>query len=629
MSAEMENVQAVSDAYVDPPKFKYREMVRAFLTAVREYKKPTFIAIIFIALETLLECMIPFVMALLIDLLGEYQTGVSSSSEILNTVLIFAAILVALATCSLICGITSGRFAARASIGFSTNIRRDLFKKTTEFSFNNIDKFSVSSLVTRQTTDVFYIQMAYMMCIRIALRAPLMLIFSIVMAVVQSPQISWVYAITIPFLLAGLIAIIWVVMPIFIKVFKKYDALNESIEENVRGIRVVKTYARENYEKKKFKARSAEIKQGFTKAERIMALSNPIMMFSMYLSMALLIFIGSYMILDGIDFTIDSSGKEVLDFAGLTIGQLSSLITYGAQILSSLMMISMVFVMISMSTASMRRVYEVMIEEPTIKNCENPLYEIADGSIEFNDVNFKYKANAQKFALSNINLKIKSGEMVGIVGGTGSSKSTLVNLISRFYDTTTGEVLVGGKNVKEYDLETLRNGVSMVLQKNVLFSGTINENLRWGNKNATDDEIKEACKIAQADSFVESFPDKYETYIQQGGTNVSGGQKQRLCIARAILKKPKILILDDSTSAVDTKTDAYIRKGLRETLPDVTKIIIAQRVSSVQDADLIIVMDNGTINGMGTHDELLKTNKIYREIYDMQNRIGGGQNDQK
>ena len=360
-----------------------------------------------------------------------------------------------------------------------------------------------------------------------------------------------------------------------------------------------------------------------------MALSNPIMMFSMYLSMALLIFIGSYMILDGIDFTTDSSGKEVLDFAGLTIGQLSSLITYGAQILSSLMMISMVFVMISMSTASMRRVYEVMIEEPTIKNCENPLYEIVDGSIEFNDVNFKYKANAQKFALSNINLKIKSGEMVGIVGGTGSSKSTLVNLISRFYDTTTGEVLVGGKNVKEYDLETLRNGVSMVLQKNVLFSGTINENLRWGNKNATDDEIKEACKIAQADSFVESFPDKYETYIQQGGTNVSGGQKQRLCIARAILKKPKILILDDSTSAVDTKTDAYIRKGLRETLPDVTKIIIAQRVSSVQDADLIIVMDNGTINGMGTHEELLKTNKIYREIYDMQNRIGGGQNDQK
>ena len=375
--------------------------------------------------------------------------------------------------------------------------------------------------------------------------------------------------------------------------------------------------------------RSTEIKQGFTKAERIISLSNPIMMFSMYLSMALLIFIGSYMILDGIDFTTDSSGKEVLDFAGLTIGQLSSLITYGAQILSSLMMISMVFVMISMSTASMRRVYEVMIEEPTIKNCENPLYEIADGSIEFNDVNFKYKANAQKFALSNINLKIKSGEMVGIVGGTGSSKSTLVNLISRFYDTTTGEVLVGGKNVKEYDLETLRSGVSMVLQKNVLFSGTINENLRWGNKNATDDEIKEACKIAQADSFVESFPNKYETYIQQGGTNVSGGQKQRLCIARAILKKPKILILDDSTSAVDTKTDAYIRKGLRETLPDVTKIIIAQRVSSVQDADLIIVMDNGTINGMGTHEELLKTNKIYREIYDMQNRIGGGQNDQK
>ena len=614
------------DLNVDPPKFKYSEMIRAFLSAVREYKKPTFIAIIFIVLETLIECTIPFIMSLLIDTMGDYSTGKLGDASIMNIVLIYAAILVALAAASLVCGITAGRFSARASIGFSTNIRRDLFKKTTEFSFNNIDKFSVSSLVTRQTTDVFYIQMSYMMSIRIALRAPLMLIFSIVMAVIQSPEISWVYAITVPLLVIALGIIIYVVMPIFVKVFKKYDALNESIEENVRGIRVVKTYAREDYEKAKFKDRSAEIKVGFTKAERIISLTNPVMMFSMYVSMALLIFVGSYMILDGIGWVANENGELVIGFASLTVGQLSSLITYGAQILSSLMMISMVFVMISMSTASMRRVYEVMIEEPTIKNPENPIYEVGDGSIEFKDVNFKYKANAQKFALSNINLKINSGEMVGIVGGTGSSKSTLVNLISRFYDTTTGEVLLGGKNVKEYDLETLRNNVSMVLQKNVLFSGTIKDNLRWGNKNATDEETVEACKIAQADPFIQTFPDKYDTYIQQGGSNVSGGQKQRLCIARAILKKPKVLILDDSTSAVDTKTDAFIRKGLRETLPDVTKIIIAQRISSVQDADLILVMDNGTINGMGTHEELLKSNKIYKEIYNMQNRVGGSDN---
>lgn len=608
------------DVSVDPPKFKYGEMIRKFLTAIREYKKPSIIAVIFIALETLLECFIPFVMAKLIDTMGDYEALGSDPNLILNTVLIYAAILIVLAMCSLICGITAGRFSARAAIGFSTNIRRDLFKKITEFSFNNIDKFSVSSLVTRQTTDVFYIQMSYMMCIRIALRAPLMLIFSIVMAVIQSPQISWVYAVTVPILAVALIAIIWVVMPIFVKVFKKYDALNESIEENVRGIRVVKTYAREEYEKEKFKARSADIKNGFTKAERIISLTNPAMMACMYISMALLIFVGSWAILNGI--VINKEGTPV--FTYMTIGQLSSLITYGAQILSSLMMISMVFVMISMSTASMRRVYEVMTEVPTIKNPKNPVKEVEDGSIVFNNVNFKYKENAQKYALSDINLKINSGEMVGIVGGTGSSKSTLVNLISRFYDTTTGEVLVGGKNVKDYDLETLRNNVSMVLQKNVLFSGTIKDNLRWGNKEASDEEMIAACKISQADSFVQTFPKKYDTYIEQGGTNVSGGQKQRLCIARAILKKPKILILDDSTSAVDTKTDAFIRKGLRETLPDVTKIIIAQRVSSVQDADLIIVMDNGTINGMGTHEELLKTNKIYKEIYDMQNKIGGG-----
>lgn len=593
--------------------YKFSDMVKALYKYARDYKKESILSVVFIALETFFECCIPFVMAKLIDVMQK-----SASEEMLNITLTYGGILLGLAMCSFVCGYTSAKTSAKASVGYSTALKSALFRKINSFSFNNIDKFSVSSLVTRQTVDVFYIQNAFMITIRIGIRAPLMLIFALVMTIVQSPQVSWIFAITIPVLILALGIIIRIVIPIFMKVFTKFDKLNESIEENVRGIRVVKTYVREDYEKEKFGKASGEIKKGFVKAERIIALNNPIMMCTMYLSMSLIIFIGSLIIIQ--TGYIDANGNP----AGvLTLGQMSSMITYGAQILSSLMMVSMIFIMITMSMASMERVYEVLIEKPTIVNPLNPVTEVKDGTIEFKNVNFKYKETAKRFALSNINLKIENGQMIGIVGGTGSSKSTLVNLISRFYDTTEGEVLVSGVNVKDYDIKTLRNNVSMVLQKNILFSGTIKENLKWGNKNATDEEIIEACKIAQADSFVESFPDKYETYIQQGGTNVSGGQKQRLCIARAILKKPKVLIFDDSTSAVDTKTDALIKEGLRKALPNTTKIIIAQRLSSVEDADLILVMDDGMINGMGTHEELLKTNAIYKEIYNIQNKVGG------
>lgn len=597
-------------------KVSYFTIFKRFLQCVREYKVPSILSICFITLETLLECIIPFIMSILLDLMEK----AGDPNAILNDVLMYAGILVALAICSFISGILAARISAKAALGFASNLRKDLYDKITTFSFNNIDKFSVSSLVTRQTIDVFYIQFCYMLTIRIALRAPLMIIFSIVMAVINTPQMSWIFAITIPILIIGLSVVIGCCLPLFNRLFKKYDKLNESVEENVRSIRVVKTYVREEYEKEKFNKASDEIKTGFVKAERIIALSNPIMMFSMYTSFALIIFLGSYAIL-----TTSEPGTTEMIYNGLTPGQMSSLITYGAQILSSLMMLSMVFINFAMSVASMRRVYDVLVEEPTIVNYENSIKELSSADILFKNVSFKYKSDAEKNALSNINLEIKEGQTVGIVGGTGSSKSTLVNLISRFYDTTEGELLIGGKSVKDYDVEFLRNNVSMVLQKNVLFSGTINENLRWGNKFATDEEIKEACKIAQADSFIEGFPDKYETYIQQGGSNVSGGQKQRLCIARAILKKPRILILDDSTSAVDTKTDAFIRKGLKDTLPNVTKIIIAQRISSVQDSDFIIVMDDGKINGIGSHEELLKTNEIYQDIYNLQNRLGGAQ----
>ena len=588
--------------------YSFKHVIKTLLKSVREYKKETILSIILIGLETLFECIIPFTMSKLLDNMQDMMEKASTvnKNEYLYLVLIYGAILLVLATLSFICGINAGRLSAKASVGFECNLRKDLFYNISNFSFDNIDKFSASSLVTRQTIDAFYIQMAFMMCTRIGLRAPLMLIFSITMAIIQSPGMSWIYAITIPFLAAILLTIVIKVMPIFNKVFVKYDDLNESVEENVRGIRVVKTYVREEYEKQKFNKTSEDVAKGFVKAERIIALSNPTMMTSMYISMILILTIGSISILYG-------------KFGNIKVGQISSLITYGAQILSSLMMLQMVFVMFSMSVASMGRVYEVLIEEPTIKNCENPIKEVSSGDILFKNVSFKYKKDAEKYALSDVNLEIKNGQTVGIIGGTGSSKSTVVNLISRFYDTTEGDVEVGGINVKDYDIKTLRENVSMVLQNNILFSGTINENLRWGNNNATDEEIVEACKIAQADTFIESFPDKYNTLIYQGGTNVSGGQKQRLCIARAILKKPKILIMDDSTSAVDTKTDAFIREGLKKTLPNTTKIIVAQRISSVQNCDFIVVMDDGKINGIGNHDELLKSNEIYKEIYNLQN----------
>ena len=591
----------------------YKEIFKTLLKSVREFKREAWLSMFFIVLEAVIECAMPFIMSNLIDTM---QNSLSND-EMVRTVLIYSGILVVMAFASLACGIIAGRMSAKAGVGFASNLKEDLFRKINTFSFYNIDKFSVSSLVTRQNSDVWFVQMCFTMLIRICLRAPLMTIFSIIMAGILAPNLFWIYFITIPVLSSALIFIALKAMPMFRGIFQKYDKLNESVEENVRGIRVVKTYVREEYEKEKFNASSDNLAKNFIKAEKLVALNAPIMQAVMYLSMFLIMFIGSSII---VKTTTMQDGKVIAD---LTVGNLSSLITYGAQILMSINMFSMIFVMFSMSLASMKRICEVLNEEPSIKNKENPVLEMANGDIEFKNVSFKYSEKAEKFALEGVNVKIKNGQMIGIVGGTGSSKSTLVNLISRFYDTTEGEVLVGGVNVKDYDLKTLRNNVSMVLQNNVLFSGTIAENLRWGNKEASDEDIKKACEIAQASQFVEGFPDKYQMMIQQGGINVSGGQKQRLCIARAILKNPKVLILDDSTSAVDTKTDALIRKGLRKTLPNTTKIIIAQRINSVEDADFIIVMDDGKINGIGTHEELLKTNSIYQEIYEIQNRIGG------
>ncbi len=606
-------------------QFKYRDIFKRLLKTIREYKRYVIGAIIAVACETLLECVIPFIMSLLIESLEKVSSGQIAQENILSIVITYSVILVVLAAASFGCGVTAGILSAKGGVGFATNLRQDFFYNTTKFSFSNIDKFSVSSLVTRQTSDISTIQNAFNMIIRVGIRSPLMLIFSVIMASIMAPTLAWIYAILVPVLVVVLILIIINVIPIFLRVFKKYDKLNESVEENVRGIRVVKTYVKEEYEKEKFNEKSEDIRKDFVRAERIIALNHPVMQTCFYLSMFLIIFLGGYYIVNYSYDTVQPWLDGAANFVdgALSVGDLTALITYGAQILSSLMMFQMIFTFIAMSSASLKRVYEVLVEVPTITSPENPIYEVENGDIDYKDVNFKYHEGAEKYALSDIDLHINSGEMVGIVGGTGSSKSTLVNLLSRFYDTTTGEVLVGGYNVKDYDITSLRNGVSMVLQKNVLFSGTIKENLRWGNAEATDEEIVEACKIAQADSFIETFPDKYDTYIQQGGTNVSGGQKQRLCIARAILKKPKILILDDSTSAVDTKTDALIRDGLRKTMKDTTKIIIAQRINSVMDADKIIVMDDGKINGVGTHEELLKTNKIYQEIYALQNRTGG------
>lgn len=580
-------------------------MIKILSKSVREYKAASILSPIFVSLEVVLECLIPFIIAKLVNAI---DVDVSKGEVIeLRNILMYGGILLGMALASLICGALSGAFSAKASAGFAKNLRKDIYYKIQDFSFENIDKFSTPSLVTRMTTDITNVQFSYMMIIRIAVRCPLMMVFSLVMTFIMGGNLGWIFVGVIPPLGLLLFLIMYKAMPLFRRLFKKYDNLNESIQENVRGMRVVKSYVREDYEKAKFDRASTDLQRDFTKAERILAWNNPVMQFFFYAVLSSVLFLGSYMILK-------SNGATV------GVAEVSQLIVYGMQILMSLMMFSMVFAMIVMSLESARRICEILTEESTLKSPENAATEVADGSIDFDNVSFKYSANAERSVLSDIDLHIRSGETIGIIGGTGSSKTSLVNLISRLYDVTEGDVKVGGLNVKEYDLTALRNQVSVVLQKNELFSGTIKENLRWGNPDATDDELVEACKLAQADEFIRSFPDGYDTYIEQGGANVSGGQKQRLCIARALLKKPKILILDDSTSAVDTRTDALIRKAFKEYIPQTTKIIIAQRTSSEEDADRIIIMDGGKIDAVGVHSELLGKNAIYTEVYNTQNK---------
>lgn len=576
-------------------------MIKTLARSIREYKKPAMLTPLLVVVEVVLECIIPFIIAKLVN---EMQAGCG-----MDVIVKYGVQLVIMAILSLVFGVAAGNTCATASTGFSKNLRHDMFYRIQDYSFENIDKFSVSSLVTRMTTDVVNVQMAFMMIIRVAIRGPLMLIFSFIMGFAMGGRLAMIFLVTIPLLGVGLVLVIRAATPIFRRVFRKYDALNDAVQENVQAMRVVKSYVREDYEKKKFAAAAENVCRDFTRAERIMALNNPMMQFCVYAGMAFVLSFGSYIV-------ITSQGTEV------AVGQMSAILTYSFQILMSLMMLSMVFVMITMSMESAERIVEVLSEESNLTSPENAVTQMRDGSIDFDNVSFKYSSKAERMALADVDLHIKSGELIGILGGTGSSKTTLVQLIPRLYDVTEGSVKVGGLDVRKYDLEALRNNVAVVLQKNVLFSGTIKDNLRWGNANATDEEMVEACKLAQADEFIQQFPDKYNTWIEQGGSNVSGGQKQRLCIARALLKKPKVLILDDSTSAVDTKTDALIRQGFREFIPETTKIIIAQRVASVQDADRIIVMDGGRISAIGNHEELMKTSEIYREVYTSQNKVG-------
>ncbi|MBQ6466000.1 MAG: ABC transporter ATP-binding protein [Oscillospiraceae bacterium] len=580
-------------------------MIKTFLKSIREFKLPTILTLIFIVGEVFIEVLIPFRTAALVN-------GITAGMP-MSELLKLGLILVAMAFVSLCFGGGAALTGSKASSGFARNLRGDIYRRIQGFSFENIDKFSTASLVTRLTTDVGYVRMAFMMTIRAAVRSPLMLIFSVIMAWRMGGSLAVTFVVVIPVLIGGLLLIARKAMPAFRSVFRKYDRLNESIEENVRGMRVVKGFAREDYEKEKFGQASGAIAKDFTRAERIVALNNPLMTLCVNFNLVFILWVGSKLIVTG--------RGEIIN-----VGEISAMITYGMQILMSLMMLSMIYVMMTLSWESMKRISEVLSEEPSLHSPAEPVTEVADGSIDFENVSFKYSRTAQVDALSGVNLHIPSGSTVGILGVTGAGKSTLVQLIPRLYDATEGCVKVGGRDVRDYELETLRDAVSMVLQKNTLFSGTVAENLRWGDPDATDEELREACRLAQADEFVMAHADGYARRIEQGGTNVSGGQKQRLCIARALLKKPKILILDDSTSAVDTRTDAKIRAGFKAYIPETTKIIIAQRVASVQDADLILVMDGGRITAQGTHDELLESSDIYREIWEQQTK--GGERDE-
>lgn len=574
-------------------------MIKRLLKSVREFKKDALLTPFFVVLEVVMEVIIPMVMALLID------KGIDGQD--MAAIWKYGIILVLCAMLALVFGAAAGTFAARASTGFARNLRHDMYYNVQNFSFSNIDKFSTGSIVTRLTTDVTNVQNAFQMCTRIAVRCPVMLVFALFMAMKINSRMALVFLAVLPILAIGMGILMKVVDPVFERAFKIYDRMNTVVQENVRGIRVVKTYVREDHETEKFEGVSGMLYRTFSKAQKTMAGVMPLMQFCMYACMLLISWFGARLIVVG----------------SMTTGELTSMFSYAMQILMSLMMVAMVFVMITMAKASAERVAEILDEQPDLHNPANPIHEVKDGAIEFDDVSFSYKGDERKLALKNVNLHIKAGQTVGILGGTGSAKSTLVQLIPRLYDTTHGTVKVGGVDVRDYGIEALRDQVAMVLQKNVLFSGTIKENLRWGDENASDEELERVCRLAQADEFIQQMPDKYDTHIEQGGSNVSGGQKQRLCIARALLKKPKILILDDSTSAVDTKTDALIRKAFAEEIPDTTKIIIAQRVSSVQDADQIVILDGGTVQAVGTHDELLAANTIYQEIYNQQNRKGG------